>query len=87
MTENKNVKQDGFKFGDFTFVLKKEEKEIEKKLIIFQKSWFQFNTETKSPRIDLSQFIFIFTTSPEWAFTCSKLTIETLEQVVKYVQS
>ena len=87
MTENKNVKQDGFKFGDFTFVLKKEEKEIEKKLIIFQKSWFQFNTETKSPRLSLSQFIFTFTTSPQWAFTCSKLTIETLEQGVKYVQS
>ena len=24
---------------------------------------------------------------PEWTFTCSKLTIETLEQGVKYVQS
>ena len=24
---------------------------------------------------------------PQWAFTCSKLTIETLEQGVKYVQS
>ena len=25
--------------------------------------------------------------STQWAFTCSKLTIETLEQGVKYVQS
>ena len=25
--------------------------------------------------------------APQWAFTCSKLTIETLEKGVKYVQS
>ena len=29
----------------------------------------------------------IFENDTQWAFTCSKLTIETLEQDVKYVQS
>ena len=34
---------------------------------------------------DLSLRLFLLTAQP--AFTCSKLTIETLEQGVKYVQS
>ena len=31
--------------------------------------------------------IYVVFTTPQLVFTCSKVTIETLEQVVKYVQS
>ena len=34
-----------------------------------------------------SQYWCFFTANTQPAFTCSKLAIETLEQVVKYVQS
>ena len=35
----------------------------------------------------LLHFLYLFLKGPQPAFTCSKLTIETLEQGVKYVQS
>ena len=57
-------------------------------------NWINGNTNTS-----LMYMIFYYTNSltsiaywklivnPQWAFTCSKLTIEILEQGVKYVQS
>ena len=45
-------------------------------LVIFSRIWCLMNKDVKT-------FFHTF----QWAFTCSKLTIETLEQGVKYVQS
>ena len=40
-----------------------------------------------SPQTLTQVFVYTFLASSQPAFTCSKLTIETLEQGVKYVQS
>ena len=41
----------------------------------------------KRPRHTIDLFLVSFLLTSQPAFTCSKLTMETLEQVVKYVKS
>ena len=56
---------------------------------ITSKNKFQWFTDSQMKNnVDkLQPFCFSDEQITQWAFTCSKLTIETLEQGVKYVQS
>ena len=49
--------------------------------------WSEINEETNHLNPDFMKAIFLWQETTQWAFTCSKLTLETLDQGVKYVQS
>ena len=56
---------------------------------ILQRRIFWKKEELKLKKIEMNIFKFLckIATASQSAFTCSKLTIETLEQGVKFVQS
>ena len=56
---------------------------IEEIIKIDKTTYFLFNSSKLVSYVDFA----IKKVISQWAFTCSKLTIETLEQGVKYVQS